>query len=1082
MRLLAGNPGSGLSSRALAALDEAVDAHGADRALLLLPTYGDVEHARRVALSRRGVGGLLDAPFATFTSLAERLLPGTRVGMLPTRVERDLLAGEALRTADVPAFRRVRDRRGFRSRFLRLVKEMKQTGDDPAACRERARASLGALGEAARERWAGFLDAWERYDARLASAGISDHEDVLRGLLDRVRADPPAALSALRFFGADGFDDLTGLEERLLLACARVVSGKGGAVLATLALDERRPALFAPAIALRDRLVAAGFSVERPPPARRAEDAIAALSSRLFGPPSPPSEAGSAVRAIVGADPGDEIERVAREVRRLVDPARSDLGPRREGEGPLAFRDVGVVFRRLDGAGGAGGGGVGAFAKRAFEALGVPARLASGGTRLASEPVVRAFRGPLAVLAGGGTGGRDLDGVRLLDWLRWRALASGDPLPVDLVDVADMEWRKQGFPPDWPAFLAAREHPRWRDVLGEVEASRAACERARGPDEAFGALLDAAERLLPLPSPGPLDADGRPLDPEGDERLRRAAHAKRLLLDVARGLRSAARRTGLFPGMSAADAVAQWLDALEEATFVLADRRLEAVTLLDAEEARRYDLPVVFVVGLVEKEFPLQPREDVFLHDDDRAALLAGGVVGTGEALRTARADEERERRLLLQAVSTARRRLYLCRHAADEDGREKAPSLLWREVDDVLFARDERGAPASLRGPERVRRVVLTTADALVPRDLERLSCARLGEPSLPGGEALRAAAVAVVRGDAARAGALLRRAARFRRRAEDPLGPEHREAFEKAVESVSPTGVTSGHRCLHRFFLARVLRLPEDQAPVAGRVFDRRELGSLVHEGLRLSLLHPDEPSAAVAARVLAESDAAPAPGTPLRATVEADLARVVELFRLREARAAGSGFAPSLDHLEAAFGKEGQPNVALGEGEGRFRLNGKIDRIDLLRTGEEVVASVIDYKLGKSTAKDAVAKALAREDLQLPLYARAAEVAWGLRVVAVEGYAATGRKRSATFEEEYQDRFESRLEGDAGKPLSPEAFRAFLADAERIAAGVVARVRKGGDGGHEKRPADPEDCDRCGHRAVCRPDPFSFRRSAP
>jgi RecB family exonuclease len=356
---------------------------------------------------------------------------------------------------------------------------------------------------------------------------------------------------------------------------------------------------------------------------------------------------------------------------------------------------------------------------------------------------------------------------------------------------------------------------------------------------------------------------------------------------------------------------------------------------------------------------------------------------------------------------------------------------------------------------------------------------CARLGEPSLPGGETARAEAVAVLRASGERGAALLRRAVRFRRPREDPLAPEHGEVFRRATESVSPTGVTSGHRCLHRFFLSKVLRLPEDQAPVAGRVFDRRDLGSLVHEALRLSLLHPAEPPPAIAARALAGHEATPAPDTPLRAAVEADLARVVELFRLREASAAGSGFTASLEHLEAAFGGKDQPVVALGEGEGRFLLIGKIDRIDVLETPEGRLASVIDYKLGKSTAKDAVANALAREDLQLPLYARAAEVAWGFRVVAVEGYAATGRQRSAVFESGYAARFESRLEGDTGDPLSPDEFRGLLDDAERIAADVVARVRRGAEGGHEKVPADPDDCDRCGHRAICRPDPFALRR---
>src|SRR5205807_5162536 len=103
------------------------------------------------------VEGLLDEAYATFTSLGERLFPDLRVRHLPSRIERDLFADEALSRAAVPAFEAVCDRPGFRARFLRLVKEMKQTGEDPAALRLRAGAAAAGLAPAPRERLEGFL-------------------------------------------------------------------------------------------------------------------------------------------------------------------------------------------------------------------------------------------------------------------------------------------------------------------------------------------------------------------------------------------------------------------------------------------------------------------------------------------------------------------------------------------------------------------------------------------------------------------------------------------------------------------------------------------------------------------------------------------------------------------------------------------------------------------------------------------------------------------------------------------------------------------------------------------------------------
>jgi RecB family exonuclease len=1052
-----------------------VSAHGHDRALLLLPTYGDVEHARRVALSRRGVGGLLDAPFATFTSLGERLL-GEPVGALPSRAERDLLAGEALRQADVPCLGRVRDRKGIRARFLRLVKEMKQAGEEPSGLRARARRDAARLSAAGRERWEGFLDAWERYDALLLSAGVLDHEDVLRSLLRRLRDDPPEALARIAFLGADGFDDLTGLEEALLLAATRSVVENGGTALVTLTLDDVRADLFEPSRSLRDRLRGVGFEETRLDGAPRAPGVLAHLATALFGPPGPRVDAGTTVVERVGADPTDEVERIAREIRRLVDRERSDLSPRREGGGPLAFRDVGVVFRRLD--------AIGPVVRATFESLGVPTRLVGSGPALSSEALVRAFRGPLAVLAGDGVDGADLDAGRVLDWLRWRALCSRDATDVDLdlVDAADMAWRSGGFPSDWHGILAFREHPRWRSTLGALEVARSACASARGPDAVWSALSAAVETCLPLPPSGALDASGRPLDPEGDERCRRAANARRRLQDVGRGLLAAARRTGLFPDLDARTAVSQWTDALEQADASLPDRRLEAVTLLDAEEARHYELPVVFVAGLVEKEFPLQPRQDVFLHDDDRAALSAGEDAPV--RLRTARADEDRERRLLLQAVTRARRRLYLCRHATDEDGREKAPSLLWGEVASVLARRTPDGATVPFgSAPGAVRRLEAGPEDALSVADVERFAAARLGEPAHPEAASARRVASALLRGGGARVASFVARAARFRRANEDALGPESLPAFERSVEEVSATGATTALECRHRFFLTHVAGVPRKDVPVGGLLFDRQELGKVVHEALRLALLRPDEPPASVASAALAAESVHGLPaGSAAWDAVHADVARVVTLFRRREEATRGSRFLPSPSWLEKELGGDDGAVVSLGEGEGAFRLKGRIDRVDVLEGEGGPAAVVVDYKLGKTTAASLVKASLDLENLQLWLYARAVEVASGVPVVGIEGYAASSSRREAAFDGRYAAAFAARREGKAGTPLSSIAFRALLADAERKASELVATIRHGGPGAHEKRPSKPEHCDRCDQRPVCRPDLFRFRERRP
>jgi hypothetical protein len=196
--LWVGPPGAGKSLHALAAFDDGVERFGPDRCLLVLPTYGEVEHHKRLAVSRREerrpARGILDLSYATFTSLGERLVPDFRVRDLPSRRERDLLAEEAFRAVAAPVFAEVVDRPGLRARFLRLVKELKQSGEAPDVLRARLRARLDRLpSPTSRETLAGFLDVWAAYDAPPRSTAPTTRTCCGRSSRARARAAPVAS-------------------------------------------------------------------------------------------------------------------------------------------------------------------------------------------------------------------------------------------------------------------------------------------------------------------------------------------------------------------------------------------------------------------------------------------------------------------------------------------------------------------------------------------------------------------------------------------------------------------------------------------------------------------------------------------------------------------------------------------------------------------------------------------------------------------------------------------------------------------------------------------------------------------------
>jgi hypothetical protein len=233
------------------------------------------------------------------------------------------------------------------------------------------------------------------------------------------------------------------------------------------------------------------------------------------------------------------------------------------------------------------------------------------------------------------------------------------------------------------------------------------------------------------------------------------------------------------------------------------------------------------------------------------------------------------------------------------------------------------------------------------------------------------------------------------------------------------------------------------------------------LAHAAFHRASVAPGESPAEVARLVLAGHDG------PLsdweRSLLEREIARMVALFRDREASLAGTGEPLG---FEVAFG--GDPEVRLGE-EGRdFGLRGRIDRVDA--DGPDAV--VIDYKLGAKSAMDGSKDGEKGLDLQLPLYAAVAERLYGVTVVGLEWVVARTRGRRGIWDARRADLAARRREGVRPVVLEGEGFRALL-DGAVAAAGQAAVEVRGLV--HEKQTKDAECCGTCRWQAVCRPLPI-------
>ncbi len=119
----------------------------------------------------------------------------------------------------------------------------------------------------------------------------------------------------------------------------------------------------------------------------------------------------------------------------------------------------------------------------------------------------------------------------------------------------------------------------------------------------------------------------------------------------------------------------QYWDAVEtvlaSSELRVPDHRRDVVHVIDAFEARQWGLPVVFVCGLLEKEFPKYQTEDAILPDSIRMRMQSAGV-----QLRTSLQRQADERFLFDLALTRASEALVLSYPQLNAKGEANLPSF----------------------------------------------------------------------------------------------------------------------------------------------------------------------------------------------------------------------------------------------------------------------------------------------------------------------------------------------------------------------------------------------------------------------
>ncbi|MBL8228629.1 MAG: PD-(D/E)XK nuclease family protein, partial [Bryobacterales bacterium] len=142
---------------------------------------------------------------------------------------------------------------------------------------------------------------------------------------------------------------------------------------------------------------------------------------------------------------------------------------------------------------------------------------------------------------------------------------------------------------------------------------------------------------------------------------------------------------------------------LDETSLEAPDQRRDVVHVIDAYEARQWQLPVVFICGLTERHFPQYHSEHPLLGDTAREELRR-----TGHILRTSQERQHEERFLFQVGCRTAGEKLFLTYPEANERGDENLRSFLLNNgdasrVERAIAVRPRPAMTKPLRRPVRI-------------------------------------------------------------------------------------------------------------------------------------------------------------------------------------------------------------------------------------------------------------------------------------------------------------------------------------------------------------------------------------------
>lgn len=1046
--LVSGKAGSGKTHLVLQKYSRFVKEQREDNVIFILPTYSQVEHLRGLTLKQvqdSKLKGYLDSGLVTFSILANKILESvdsTPPKKLINEGEKDLILSNIFKSADKGYFSGVSGYAGFKTAFLNLLREIKENSLDPLPFKDVLKEiQTGNPYSPVNLKCNELVTLYERYQKALNKNNLMDREDFLAQALSHLNKD---TFSEIELLLIDGFHDYTQLELKFIKELASLIPN----VYVTLPyqISDPVPPAFVVSHKTYSRLSELNLQElrldeNRRTTSRRLGHIEANIFSQSEGPviPPEPDSSGTSLRITAAANMQDEIEQIARMIIKLT---------YKKGYG---FSQIAVIFRNIE--------KYRDIVEDTFTRFSIPVRI-YGRKPLKDNPLIKAIINTSTIFTD-----------KWQDEAVWKVLKSNTGINGTLTNRLEQEYLKRGTVNDYNRWLKLASTTELKPVNKFLKELKKIFSNLEGR-HTFGhyckCYIDIANLFYK-----PAFTEENP-NQEISRLIKSDAGALKEFMAILNNttlgdLSEISKDTGSLTFEKFNHILESQVDL---SSYRETDRRKEVVNVINVLEARQWEMPVVFVGGLLEKEFPRQVREDLFLKDYYRKKLNATENI----TLREASEQMGEERYLFYIAVTRAKEMLYLSYPSANSNGNLTLPSFFLSDTQKLFPEETVQGI--TIR--RNLSKVIPEPEEIITSTDSKNFVYYHLNTPYVSKGEQYeKAIALWLYNNSTENKPSLREELCTLTTLIDSYNNLKLKLSDKKIVKKISetstrfsPTKLKDYAQCPYKYFGRSTLKLRQ----AIPKSMDHLMQGTIIHKVLEEYFRDTGKSKdiTGIFDDVFKQKTRGMVTGfDELKARNE--MLNTLLAFEAMEKESNLPTFKPSM--FEAKFGDEETETLKIvNVVKDCIEISGKIDRVDVSEVDGEKVGIIIDYKFGQTEFnKTELEEGL---DLQLPIYILALRDLFGVVPIAAEFYALKTSRKTGIYNEELIDNLKLNIK-PAKKSLSVDnkEFNKLLKDAENHILKFSREIRKGRI---ELAPANIDFCGEgnCDFANVCRIDKWRLR----